>query len=56
MLKRVIIPSSVVLTRTVLSGAMRKLPTDEIEATIDTLIEELDCRAGDPDFEPDSDE
>jgi hypothetical protein len=54
-LKRVIIPYSVALTPLVLTGAMRRLRTRDIETAIDVLLQELDCRSGDPDVEPDPD-
>ncbi|WP_428492514.1 hypothetical protein [Rhodopila sp.] len=45
------IPTSIALTPRVLSEAMRKLPTEAIENVVDLLIQELDCRQPDPDFE-----
>ena len=45
------VPSSIVLTPHVLLGAMRKLPVDAIHNVIETLIDELNYRFGDPDFE-----
>jgi hypothetical protein len=40
-----------VLTPLVLLGAIRKLPTTEVERIIDGSVEELDGRYGDPDLE-----
>jgi hypothetical protein len=47
----VVIPCSVVLTGKVLSQALLKLSTEEIETSVDLLIEELDCRLSDADLE-----
>jgi hypothetical protein len=54
-ISRVVIPSSTVLTPRVLLAALQKLPTYKIEETIEGLLEVLDCRYGNPDFETDSD-
>ena len=54
-LKFVVVPSSVVLTPRTLLWAMRRLSTSEIGAAVEALINELDSRSGDSDFEVDSD-
>jgi len=46
------VPNSIALTPRVLSEAMRMLPTEAIHKAVDVLIDELDYRYGDPDFEP----
>ena len=46
------VPTSIALTPRVLSEAMRKLPTEALQNVVDLLIDELDCRQPDPDFEP----
>jgi hypothetical protein len=45
------VPSDLVLTPRVLLGAVRILPTADIQEVIDVLIDELNLRCGDPDFE-----
>jgi hypothetical protein len=45
------VPRDMVLTPLVLLGAIRKLPTTEVERIIDGSVEELDGRYGDPDLE-----
>lgn len=45
------VPTSITLTYRVLSEAMRMLPTEAIHKAVDVLIDELDYRYGDPDFE-----
>ncbi len=45
------VPTSVVLTPRVLSEAMRKLSIKAIHHAVEVLIEELNYRYGDPDFE-----
>jgi hypothetical protein len=54
-ISRVVVPSNTVLTSHVLLAALRRLPTCTIEETIEELLEVLDCRYGNPDFETDSD-
>ena len=51
LLKRVVIPSSIVLTPRILMSAMLKFSAADIEAVAHALIEELDRRCGEPDFE-----
>jgi hypothetical protein len=53
--KPVRLPIETTLTFYILVGALRKLPTVKIREAVHTLIEELDIRHGDPDFEPDPD-
>lgn len=55
-INRVFIPSDTILTPLVLVGAIRKLPTSEIENAVDALICELDRRCPDPDIELEADE
>jgi hypothetical protein len=52
---RVAIPSWIMLTPRVLAGAIRKLPSSQIELVVQASIDELDRRSGDPDFEEDPD-
>lgn len=51
-LRCVRVPTSIALTPRVLLEAMRKLPIEAIHETVDELIDELNHRYGDPDFEP----
>jgi hypothetical protein len=53
--KSVRVPIEATLTFRTLVGALRKLPSAEIREAIHTLIEELDIRYGDSDFESDPD-
>jgi hypothetical protein len=53
---RVRVPSDLVLTPLVLFSAIRHLPTGEIERITDALIDLLDTRLGDVDFEPEPSE
>jgi hypothetical protein len=46
------VPTSIALTPRVLLEAMRKLPIEAIHKTVDQLIDELNQRYGDADFEP----
>ena len=46
------LPCDVVLTSRSLAAIGRKLATPEIGLLIDALIDELDARLGDPDYEP----
>lgn len=55
-LKSVRIPSFIALTPHVLTRAMQKLTTGDIEAVIDAIIEELNCRLGEVDCEADPEE
>jgi hypothetical protein len=50
------LPSDLTLSPKVLGGALRKLPTASICEVIESLIEELNVREGDPDFELEPDE
>ena len=50
-LQCLIIPTQTVLNARTLAGAGRKLTTSELCDLIEELIEELDVRAGDADFE-----
>jgi hypothetical protein len=51
-LRCVRVPTSIALTPRVLLEAMRKLPIEAIHETVDELIDELNHRYGDADFEP----
>lgn len=51
-LRCVRVPTSVALTPRVLLEAMRKLSIEAIHRTVDELIDELNHRFGDADFEP----
>jgi hypothetical protein len=48
---RIRMPSEITLSPHVLSGAIRKLRTEDIQKVVDDLIDELNFRDGDPDFE-----
>jgi hypothetical protein len=52
---RVVIPSNTVLTSRVLFAALGKLPTCQIERSVQGLLDVLDCRCGNPDLEADVD-
>ena len=54
--RRIVIPYGTTLSPRVLLGAMRKMPTMDIERTIEELIAELDVRSGTPDDEPEPEE
>jgi hypothetical protein len=54
--RRIAIPQGITLTPRVLLGALLKMPTMEIENTIENLIAELDNRGGNLDDEPEVDE
>jgi hypothetical protein len=53
---RLRVPSDIVLTSRSLAAIGRKLATTELHVLVETLIEELDIRCGDPDFESEPDE
>jgi hypothetical protein len=55
-IRHIVIPYGTTLSPRVLLGALRKMPTLDIEHTIDELIAELNIRCGDPDDEPDPEE
>ena len=50
-LKRLQLPSTIILTPFVITNVIRKFSNDTISQIIDCLIEELDLRLGDSDFE-----
>ena len=50
-LRRLQLPSNIILTPFVLTNVIRKFPDHIISQIIDCLIEELDLRSSDPDFE-----
>lgn len=53
---RVAVPATTVLTAQVLTAAMQKLSTCDIENAVETLITVLDQRVGDSDLELEPDE
>ena len=53
--ERVVLPSSIVLSPRVLAGVIRKFSTAEIASMVQTLVDELDIRSGDPDLELEAD-
>jgi hypothetical protein len=54
--RRITVPYGTALTPRILLSALLKMPTMDIENTIEGLIAELNNRYGDPDDEPESDE
>jgi hypothetical protein len=55
-IRRIVVPYGTTLSPRVLLGALLKLPTLDIEDTIEELISELNVRCGDPNDEPDPEE